>query len=177
MSMMALRYVASLATRNPQDKLVLYELANAHNEETGRCDLSISAISANTGLSSMSVTQALGRLKSGGTLRVVRGNYEFIGLEDAPVPLPANWMPSERAMQRLLEAFPNHNFDPLEFAHDFIDYCARENVNVRPSDRDGAYIRNAAALLERRRPGPAPVELRSGGEKTASIRALIASLR
>jgi len=175
--MNALRFIAPTRCASPLDKLVLYELANAHNDNTGKCNITAAGISALTSMPSSQVNAAIARLTRGGTIRNVKGNYQFIGLNDTPVPLPPSWQPSNETLQKLMELFPLHNFDPQEFVHDFRNYTAREGVNIRPADRDGAFLRNATALLETRPSGPAPIVLAGPRNQATSIRSILSAMR
>ena len=177
MSMNALRYISHIRTQSPLDKLVLYVLADAHNDDTGRCNLSISSIAASTSMPSSQVQAALSRLTRGGTLQRHKTNFIFVGLDDAPVPLPSTWKPSQETLTALLERFPLHNFDPMEFAHDFINYTARENINIRPLDRDSAFLRNASSILEHRQSGPSPIIVGSPRNERTSIRSILLGMR
>ena len=177
MSMNALRYISHTRTQSPLDKLVLYVLADAHNDDTGFCNLAISSIAALTSMPSSQVQASLSRLTRGGTLSHHKTNYIFVGLDDTPVPLPSTWRPSQETLTILLERFPFHNFDPLDFAHDFINYTARENINVRPLDRDNAFLRNATAILEHRKSGPAPIIVGTSRTQKSSVRSILSGMR
>jgi len=177
MSMNAVRFVSFIRTQSPLDKLVLYELANAHNDDTGQCNLGISSLAAACSMPSSQVQAALSRLTRGGTLQRHKTNYVFVGLDDTPVPLPSTWRPSQETLTILLERFPLHNFDPLDFAHDFINYAARENINVRPADRDTAFLRNASSILEHRQSGPAPIIVGTSRTQKPSIRSILSGMR
>jgi hypothetical protein len=57
----------------PTQRLVAYMLADAHNEQTGRCDLSVSSLAALTSLGERTIQEALKSLESAGHLsRVFR---------------------------------------------------------------------------------------------------------
>ena len=52
----------------PTQRLVAYMLADAHNEQTGRCDLSVASLATLTSLSERSIQEAVKSLELAGHL-------------------------------------------------------------------------------------------------------------
>ena len=176
MSATALRHVAlTLTPIPPTARLVLYELAACHNDRTGECYPSPAYLAAKTGLNAGNVRTALGILIEHGIVTGTREGWVFVGLDDEEdEPLPPDWQPQEGTIARLVAAFPNHHFDPLEAADEFRAYARNSGIRLHPTRRDAVFFANASAYLRKQRSGAVTFASRTGRKSASSLRAFLA---
>jgi hypothetical protein len=153
--------------------LVLYELANLHNDKTGQCNPSADFLAVKTGMLVPQVRSQIRQLLDAGLIRAGPMGFEFPGLNDEGQPVPANWRPQEKTMAALCAAFPNHHFNPDEAIRDFLNYAKDRAIRLPPGQIDGAFFRSISALLARRRPGQVAFGREEGGGASVSVRSLL----
>lgn len=176
MSATALRHVAmTTAPIPPTARLVLFELANCHNDRTGECFPSIHYLAARTGLALHNVRTALGQLVEHRLVEAASPGWRFPGMtEDGEEPLPPDWQPSEATIDRLCRAFPNHDFNPQEAIDEFARYAAARKLRCHPARRDAVFFANLSAYLRKHRSGPVTFRGGTGREGAPSLRAFLA---
>lgn len=161
----------------PTARLVLYELASCHNEQTGECYPSPSFLAVKTGLSVPNVRAAVGILMDAGLIAAAEAprGWRIVGLDDDDGdPLPPDWSPDEATIAALVAAFPNHHFDPAEAIHEFIAYARERRITCSPARRNTLFFHNVAAYLRKQRHGPVTFDSRKGRGGTPSLRSFLA---
>lgn len=173
MSFNAFRYVSSLTALSPNHKLVMFQLASFHNDDTGQCNPSPQKLAEFTGMTPQQVRTLVHDLAHRNLIRFEGRNIEFAGLEDVAngQPLPEGWRPSERAMEHLRREFPDHQFDMEDAINDFAAYARR--TGRRFADFDDAFCRSIAAILRRREPGQVQIGGGGAGEAPHSVRSVL----
>lgn len=178
MSNRAINYVADLTGMMPNEKLVLFQLAAAHNGRTGQCNPSPSRIARLTGLPLYQVNRILTGLTNSGVIRRIAHHFEFnLPANDNHQPVPADYWPSEAAINALITDFPQHDFSLQEAVNDFIQYAHRTNLTCDPFDLDRTFVANISGILNARRPGQVAINRDAERERSASVGALLSGSR
>lgn len=173
MSTAALRHIGRTNGPNPAARLILYELANLHNDQTGQCNPSPDFLAVKTGMLVPQIRAQLRQLLDAGVIRAGPMGFEFPGLNEEGQPVPANWRPQEKTIAALCAAFPNHHFNPDEAIRDFITYAKDRAIRLPPHAIEGAFFRSISALLARRRPGAVTFGREAGRGEPSSVRSLL----
>jgi hypothetical protein len=178
MSSKAVRYVASLEGLTPNEKLVFLHLAAAHNERSGQCNPSPARLARQTGLPVYQVNRMINLLGEKNYLTYAGGRFVLhLPANQNCSPIPADFWPSDDAIQILIERYPNHHFDLSEAVHDFIEFNNAAGNAFPASQLDRAFIANISAILDTRPTGQVAICRRAQRDTRAGIGSLLAGHR
>lgn len=179
MSFRAVRHVSRIVGLSPAERLVFFEIASVHDRITNLAQTSRKRIAAMSGMPLDDTTHALMTLTQKGFLAWSDRHYTILTLpqpHDAD-PVPADWRPSQQAIDILIAAYPSHEFSIEAAIHDFISFSNRIGRTIAPSERDGAFVSNISILCDKARSGKVTFAGEGRGNGGASVAALMAGVR